>query len=184
MGSGMKLVILDRDGVINYDSAEFIKNPDEWQPLPGSMEAIANLNQAGFRVVVATNQSGIGRGLFDMSALNAMHEKMYRLLAQAGGRVDALFFCPHTADANCECRKPKTGLFQEIARRYHIDLKGVPAIGDARRDVEAARTAGALPVLVRTGKGRATLEEGLPYEVSVFDDLARAVTWILGQKTV
>ena len=110
MGSGMKLVILDRDGVINYDSAEFIKNPDEWQALPGSLEAIANLNQAGYKVVVATNQSGIGRGLFDMSALNAMHEKMHRQLAQCGGRVDALFFCPHTANDNCNCRKPATGM--------------------------------------------------------------------------
>ncbi len=180
----MKLVILDRDGVINHDSDQFIKSPEEWKPIAGSLEAIAQLSQAGFRVVVASNQSGIGRGLFDMAMLNAIHAKMHKAVAQAGGRIDAVFFCPHPADSACACRKPKTGLFQEIARRYHIDLKGVPAIGDARRDVEAARTAGALPVLVRTGKGRATLEEGLPYEVSVFDDLARAVTWILGQKTV
>lgn len=178
----MKLVILDRDGVINHDSDQFIKSPEEWRPIAGSLEAIALLSQAGYRVVVASNQSGVGRGLFDMAMLNAIHAKMHKAVAQAGGRIDAVFFCPHPADSECACRKPRTGLFQEIARRYHIDLKGVPAIGDARRDLEAARTAGALPVLVRTGKGRATLDEGLPYEVSVFDDLARAVAWILGQK--
>jgi D-glycero-D-manno-heptose 1,7-bisphosphate phosphatase len=178
----MKLVILDRDGVINHDSDQFIKSPEEWRPIAGSLEAIAQLSQAGYRVVVASNQSGIGRGLFDMAMLNTIHAKMHKAVAQAGGRIDAVFFCPHPADSDCDCRKPRSGLFHEIARRYHIDLKGVPAIGDARRDMEAARTAGALPVLVRTGKGRATLDEGLPYEVSVFDDLARAVAWILGQK--
>ncbi len=178
----MKLVILDRDGVINYDSDQFIKSPDEWKPIPGSLEAIAQLNQAGYRVVVASNQSGIGRGLFDMAMLNTIHAKMHKALAQAGGRIDAVFFCPHPADSQCECRKPKAGMFREIAQRYHMDLTGVAAIGDALRDIEVARSVGALPILVKTGKGTATLAHGLPYEVSVFDDLARAVAWILGQK--
>ena len=126
----MKLIILDRDGVINYDSDQFIKNPDEWKPLPGSLEAIALLTQAGYRVVVATNQSGVGRGLFDMPALNAIHNKMHKAVAQAGGRIDAVFFCPHAADDDCRCRKPKGGMMEEIAARYNINLKGVPAVGD------------------------------------------------------
>ena len=178
----MKLVILDRDGVINYDSDQFIKSPDEWKPIPGSLEAIAQLNQAGYRVVVASNQSGIGRGLFDMAMLNTIHAKMHKALAQAGGRIDAVFFCPHPADSQCECRKPKAGMFREIAQRYHMDLTGVAAIGDALRDIEVARSVGALPILVKTGKGTATLAHGLPFEVTAFDDLARAVAWILGQK--
>ncbi len=176
----MKLVILDRDGVINYDSDQFIKSPEEWKPIPGSLEAIAALNQAGFRVVVASNQSGIGRGLFDMATLNAIHAKMHKLTAQAGGRIEAIFFCPHPADSQCGCRKPKVGLFREIAQRYHIDLKGVPAIGDALRDIQAAAEAGATPILVRTGKGGKTLASGeLPPGVRVFDNLAEAVQALL-----
>jgi D-glycero-D-manno-heptose 1,7-bisphosphate phosphatase len=178
----MKLVILDRDGVINHDSDKFIKSPDEWKPIVGSLDAIAQLNQAGYRVVVASNQSGIGRGLFDMAMLNAIHAKMHKALAQAGGRLDAIFFCPHPADSSCDCRKPRDGLFREIGRRYHMDLKGVPAVGDALRDMEAARAAGALPILVKTGKGTATLAAGLPFDVPVFEDLTRAVAWILGHK--
>ena len=122
----VKLIVLDRDGVINHDSEQFIKSPDEWRPIPGSLEAIARLNHAGYRVVVATNQSGIGRGLFDMGMLNAIHEKMHKALAQVGGRVDAVFFCPHTADAKCECRKPKPGMLREIGRRFNVDMTGVP----------------------------------------------------------
>ena len=129
----MKLVILDRDGVINYDSEHFIKSVAEWKALPGSPEAIAKLTQAGYRVVVATNQSGIGRGLFDMDTLNAMHEKMHKHLAAVGGRIDAIFFCPHTADEACGCRKPKPGMFERIAQVYNIDLEGVPTIGDSLR---------------------------------------------------
>ncbi len=124
-----KLVILDRDGVINLDSDQFIKSPDEWIAIEGSLEAIAELNQAGYQVVVATNQSGIGRGLFEAAALNAMHEKMYKALASQGGRVDAVFFCPHTAAEGCDCRKPKAGMFREIARRFDVDLAGVPVVG-------------------------------------------------------
>ena len=114
----MKLIILDRDGVINFDSDKFIKNPDEWKPIPGSLEAVARLSQNGYRVVVASNQSGVGRGLFDMATLNAIHAKMHKALAQFGGRIDAVFYCPHAADSQCECRKPRTGLFNQIAERF------------------------------------------------------------------
>jgi D-glycero-D-manno-heptose 1,7-bisphosphate phosphatase len=173
----MKLVILDRDGVINHDSDQFIKSPDEWKPIPGSLEAIARLNQAGYRVVVASNQSGLGRGLFCMAVLNQIHAKMHKLVGQAGGRIDAVFLCPHPADAGCDCRKPRTGLFLDIAKRYHTDLTGVPAIGDALRDIQAAAEVGAAPMLVRTGKGARTLASGdLPEDIPVFDDLAAAVT--------
>jgi D-glycero-D-manno-heptose 1,7-bisphosphate phosphatase len=176
----MKLIILDRDGVINFDSPQFIKSPEEWKPIPGSLEAIARLNQAGYRVVVATNQSGIGRGLFDMATLNAIHDKMYRALAQFGGRIDALFFCPHAAELNCPCRKPRPGMFEEISRRFNIELRGVPAIGDARRDLETAAAVGARPILVLTGKGQLTLEAGdLPPGTEVFENLAEAVKRLL-----
>lgn len=178
----MKLVILDRDGVINYDSAEFIKNPDEWQPLPGSLEAIANLNQAGFKVVVATNQSGIGRGLFDMSALNAMHEKMHRLLNQVGGRVDALFFCPHTAEDKCNCRKPATGMLEDISQRFGMRLAGVYGVGDSLRDLQAIASMGGKPVLVLTGKGEKTRDAGdLPEGTLVFANLRDAAKYIIEQ---
>jgi D-glycero-D-manno-heptose 1,7-bisphosphate phosphatase len=176
----MKLVILDRDGVINFDSDRFIKCPDEWKPIPGSLEAIARLNQAGYRVVVATNQSGIGRGLFDMAMLNAIHDKLYRALAQVGGRIDALFYCPHAADLNCQCRKPRPGMLEEISRRFNISLRGVPSIGDALRDLQAAQAVGAQPILVLTGKGQGTLEKGgLPEGTLVFPDLAAAVKQLI-----
>lgn len=170
----MKLIILDRDGVINADSAQFIKSPEEWVPLPGSLEAIARLNQADYRVVVATNQSGIGRGLFDMATLNAMHEKMHRALAQVGGRIDAIFYCPHAADSNCECRKPKPGMMRSIGERFNMALTGVPAVGDSLRDLQSAVSAGAEPILVRTGKGQQTLTDGgVPDGTRTFDDLAQ-----------
>ncbi len=176
----MKLVILDRDGVINHDSDQFIKNPDEWRPIVGSLEAIARLTQAGYRVVVATNQSGVGRGLFDMPTLNAIHEKMHKAVAHAGGRIDAVFFCPHAAEANCNCRKPKSGMIEEIAARYNVDLHGVPAIGDSLRDLEAAARLGAQPMLVLTGKGTKTQAKGaLPEGTLIFPDLAAAVAAIL-----
>ncbi len=176
----MKLVILDRDGVINYDSAQFIKSPDEWKPIPGSLEAIAALNQAGYRVALATNQSGISRGLFDMATLNAMHDKMHRALAQVGGRIDALFYCPHSAEDHCDCRKPKPGMIEEIARRFGSDLDGVPSVGDSLRDLQASTPLGALPILVRTGKGEATLAAGgLPPGTWVCADLAEAAKRII-----
>lgn len=176
----MKLVILDRDGVINFDSAHFIKNPNEWKPIPGSLEAIAELNQAGFRIALATNQSGIGRGLFDMATLNAIHDKMHRALAQNGGRIDALFYCPHAADDNCNCRKPKPGMMEEIARRFGSDLNGVPCVGDSLRDLQAGLPLGAKPFLVRTGKGEATLAAGgLPEETEIYANLAEAARSII-----
>jgi len=126
----VKLIVLDRDGVINYDSDQFIKTPEEWRPIPGSLEAIARLNHAAYRVVVATNQSGLGRGLFDMGMLNAIHDKMHRALAHAGGRLDAVFFCPHTADAKCECRKPKPGMLAEIGKRFNVEMTGEKTLRD------------------------------------------------------
>jgi D-glycero-D-manno-heptose 1,7-bisphosphate phosphatase len=175
-----KLIVLDRDGVINYDSEHFIKAPDEWLPLPGSLEAIARLNQAGFRVVIATNQSGIGRGLFDIGTLNAIHNRMHRALAQVGGRVDAIFFCPHTGDSQCECRKPKPGMLVEIGRRFGIEMTGVPAIGDSLRDLQAATAVGAQPILVLTGKGEKTLRDGgFPADTVIFPDLAFAAAALI-----
>jgi D-glycero-D-manno-heptose 1,7-bisphosphate phosphatase len=167
-----KVVVLDRDGVINVDSDAFIKSPDEWVALPGSLEAIARLNQAGYRVAVATNQSGIGRGLFDMNALNAMHLKMHRMAAAVGGRIDAVFFCPHTAQDHCECRKPKPGMLKMIAERFEVDPEDTPVVGDSLRDLQAGATLGFAPHLVLTGKGRKTLEKGgLPEGTIVHDDL-------------
>ena len=171
----MKLVILDRDGVINLDSEQYIKSPEEWAPIAGSLEAIARFTQAGFRVVVATNQSGIGRGLFDMATLNAMHDKMHKAVNQLGGRIDAVFFCPHAQDAGCACRKPRPGMLLEIAERFNIPLAGVPAIGDSLRDLQAASAAGARPILVLTGKGELTLKSGgLPEGTEIHQDLAAA----------
>jgi D-glycero-D-manno-heptose 1,7-bisphosphate phosphatase len=169
----MKLVILDRDGTINQDSDQYIKSPAEWRPIPGSLEAIARLAQYGWRVVVATNQSGIARGLFDMSTLNAIHSEMHRAVGQAGGRIDAIFFCPHAADSNCECRKPKPGLLHEIAARFGVELDGVPMVGDSLRDLEAAAAAGAQPWLVLTGNGKKTRAAGgLPPGTEIAADLA------------
>lgn len=148
---GMKLVILDRDGTINHERNDYVKTPEEWVPLPGAIEAIARLNHAGWHVVVATNQSGIGRGLFDMAAVNAMHAKMNQMLARQGGRVDAVFFCPHTPEDQCSCRKPLPGLFKMIGERFNTPLEGVPMVGDLPRDVLAAQSVGCEPHLVRTG---------------------------------
>ena len=176
----MKLVVLDRDGVINYDSIHFIKSTNEWIPIPGSLEAIALLNQSGYRVALATNQSGISRGLFDMATLNAIHDKMHRALAQLGGRIDALFYCPHSADDNCTCRKPKPGMMEEIGKRFGQDLKGVAIVGDALRDLQAGAVLGMQPILVRTGKGEETLAAGgLPEGTLVFANLAEAVQHII-----
>ncbi|WP_300455739.1 D-glycero-beta-D-manno-heptose 1,7-bisphosphate 7-phosphatase [Accumulibacter sp.] len=176
----MKLVILDRDGVINYDSKQFIKSPAEWRPIPGSIEAIAKLSQAGYRVVVATNQSGLGRGLFDMDTLNAIHDKMHRAVQAAGGRIDAIFYCPHPIEADCHCRKPRTGMFERIAGCFNVDLVGTPAVGDSLRDLLAAAAVGARPLLVLTGKGTQTKAEGgLPDGTRIFPDLATATDEIL-----
>lgn len=176
----MKLVILDRDGVINQDSAAYIKSPREWKPIPGSLDAIARLTQAGYHVVVATNQSGIGRGLFEMATLNAIHDKMHLAVGQAGGRIDAVFYCPHAQEADCDCRKPKPGLLEEIGRRFGASLKDVPSVGDSLRDLQAAITVGAKPILVLTGKGTQTQRDGgLPAGTVVHADLAAAVKSII-----
>jgi D-glycero-D-manno-heptose 1,7-bisphosphate phosphatase len=176
----MKLVILDRDGVINFDSDQYIKSPAEWRPIPGSIEAIARLNQGGWRIAVATNQSGIGRGLFDMATLNAINDKMMEMVFRQGGRIDALFFCPHTAAEGCGCRKPRTGMLEEIGARFHTDLKGVPLVGDSLKDLQAAEEVGAQPLLVLTGKGQRTRAEGgLPRRTLVFDDLADAARHLI-----
>ena len=173
----MKLIILDRDGVINHDSDQFIKSPEEWKPIDGSLEAIARLNQWGWRVVIASNQSGIGRGLFGMDTLNAINEKMVKSLAQVGGRLDAIFFCPHAADSTCECRKPKPGLFLQIADRFNVSLSGVPSVGDSLRDLQAGMTSGCIPYLVLTGKGQKTrVDPALPDETRIYTDLAAVVS--------
>ncbi len=169
----MKFVVLDRDGTINHDSDQYIKSPAEWKPIEGSLEAIARLTQAGYRIVVATNQSGIARGLFDTATLISIHDTMHHAVAKHGGRIDAVFFCPHAANSECECRKPKAGMLREIARRFNVSLEGVHAVGDALRDVQAAAAAGARPVLVLTGKGKETRAAGgLPQGTAVFPDLA------------
>ncbi len=172
----MKLIILDRDGVINHDSDKYIKSPDEWKPIKGSLEAIARLCQWGYRVVVATNQSGVGRGFFDMDTLNAIHEKMTRAVSQVGGRIDAVFYCTHTDADQCQCRKPKAGMLEEIATRYGVPLVGVPVVGDSLRDLQAAQVTGAQPMLVLTGKGTKTAADPqLPPGTPLFADLAALV---------
>ncbi|APW39759.1 D-glycero-beta-D-manno-heptose-1,7-bisphosphate 7-phosphatase [Rhodoferax koreense] len=179
----MKLVILDRDGTINADSDEFVKSPEEWLPLPGALEAIARLNHAGWHVVVASNQSGLGRGLFDVASLNAMHTKMHRLLAAAGGRIDAVFYCPHAPDDGCACRKPRPGLFEQIGERFGVELAGVPTAGDSARDLQAGAAAGCEPHLVLTGKGAAyrgqPLPPSLPANTIVHEDLAAFAGFIV-----
>ena len=175
-----RLIILDRDGVINHDSDQFIKTPDEWRPIPGSLEAIARLSHAGYRVAVCTTQSGIGRGLFDMATLNAIHNRMHRALAQVGGRVDAVFFCPHTSEARCECRKPLPAMLVEASRRFGADIAAVPCVGDSLRDLDAADAAGGQPILVLTGKGEKTLRDGgFPPRTVIFPDLAFAASALL-----
>jgi D-glycero-D-manno-heptose 1,7-bisphosphate phosphatase len=172
--------VLDRDGVINLDSVHFIKSTSEWIPISGSLEAIALLNQSGYRVAIATNQSGISRGLFDMVTLNAIHDKMHRALALLGGRIDAIFYCPHSAEDNCACRKPKPGMMEEIGSRFGVDLKSVPIVGDALRDLQAGAVLGMQPMLVRTGKGEETLAAGgLPEGTLIFANLAEAVQHII-----
>jgi D-glycero-D-manno-heptose 1,7-bisphosphate phosphatase len=184
--SASKLVILDRDGVINVDSDQYVKSADEWIPLPGSLEAIAELNQAGYQVTVATNQSGLARGLFTINDLHAMHQKMMDLLAPMGGRVDSIFFCPHVDADRCNCRKPLPGLMQDIASRYRkadsaLPLTGVPIVGDSLRDLEAATVLGASPHLVLTGKGQKTVDAGvLPAGTVVHADLMAFTKSLLG----
>ncbi len=176
----MRLIILDRDGVINQDSDNYIKSVEEYIPIPGSLEAIARLNQAGYRVAVATNQSGIARGLYDVATLNAMHDKLRRMLAAVGGEIEMIAFCPHGPDDQCTCRKPNPGMYLEIAERMDAPLEGVSVIGDSLRDLQAAQAVDAKPVLVRTGKGKRTLAKGEGLEdIPVYNDLAAAVAALL-----
>lgn len=176
----MRLIILDRDGVINHDSESYIKSPAEWVPIPGSLEAIARLHDAGYKVIVATNQSGIGRGLLTLETLARIHERMIEAVREHGGEIDDIVFCPHMPEDGCECRKPAPGMLKEIAQRLKTDLNGVYVVGDAERDVIAARQVMATPVLVRTGKGAQTLEQSTALEgVAVFDDLAAFVEALL-----
>ncbi|HSS65821.1 MAG TPA: D-glycero-beta-D-manno-heptose 1,7-bisphosphate 7-phosphatase [Gammaproteobacteria bacterium] len=171
----MKLVILDRDGVINQDSPRHIRSAEEWIPIPGSLDAIARLNRAGFRVVVATNQSGLARRFFDIETLNRIHETMQRQLAEVGGHVDAIFICPCHPKDDCQCRKPNPGMLRDISERLRAPLDNVPFIGDKLIDIQAARAAGARPYLVKTGDGKKTLKSKQNLDdVEVFDDLAAA----------
>ena len=187
----LKLIVLDRDGTINADRDDFVKSPEEWEPLPGALEAIARLNHAGWHTVVATNQSGLGRGLFDTAMLNAVHIKMNQALARCGGRIDAVFFCPHGPSEGCECRKPLPGLFKLIGERYGIEMAGVPLVGDSLRDLQAGAAVGCAPHLVRTGKSAALTDAELAAVIAlvpgtvVHADLAAfAEHLIQGQRAV
>jgi D-glycero-D-manno-heptose 1,7-bisphosphate phosphatase len=168
----LKLLILDRDGVINYDSDAYIKSVQEWIPLPGSIEAIAQLSKAGWTVAVATNQSGLARGFYDIATLDAMHQRLRALVAEQGGELGLVVFCPHGPDEGCACRKPKPGMLRSIAAHYAVDLPGLWFVGDSLGDLEAARAVDCQPVLVKTGKGLQTLGKTLPTGTLIFDDLA------------
>ncbi len=175
-----KLIILDRDGVINYESTEYIKTPAEWQAIPGSLQAITRLNQSGYQVVIVTNQSGVGRGYYDLDTLSRIHKKLKNALAEVGGHVDDIFFCPHRPDENCICRKPKPYFFYEIKKKYQVNLADIFFIGDSLTDVEVARLVGCQPILVLTGKGQKTLNDNPQLkEIVIFPDLSQAVDHIL-----
>ena len=179
----MKLIILDQTGVINQSSDAFIKTPEEWIPIPGSLDAIARLTHSGYRVVIATNQSGIGRGLLDMATYNAINDKMYKAVNQAGGRIDAIFFCPHTNADKCSCRKPATGLLDEIMQRYGVNLKNAPTVGDSLKDLQAAAAVGAIPMLVLTGNGQTTrTAKEIPPGTKIFENLAAVADALAGEE--
>jgi len=180
-----RLVILGRDGILNVYREDHVKSPDEWEPIPNALEAVARLNHAGWHTVVATNQAGIGRGMIDMASINAVHQRMMQRLAEVGGRLDAVFFCPHTPEDNCDCRKPKAGLMKQIAQRYGIELRTVPMVADTLRDLQAARIAGCEPHLVRTGRAAALTDAQVVEMVQqvpateVHDDLGDFVDFLL-----
>ena len=181
----MKLIILDRDGVINHDRDDFVKNTDEWQPITGSIDAIASLVQMGYTIVVATNQSGIARGLFDMDALNDMHAKMHKLVQQAGGEISGIWFCPHSNEHQCDCRKPKSGMILDILQRFNAEANKVFVVGDSLRDLLAGIGADCVPVLVKTGKGEKTLtkdKDKLPENTLIFNDLFAFSQFLLQNK--
>lgn len=174
------LVILDRDGVINYDSDTYIKTPEEWIPIPGSLEAIAKLSKAGIKIVVATNQSGIARGYYDETMLSLIHQKMINAINSLGGELAGIFYCPHGPDANCECRKPKAGLIKRISNELQINTKNAPFVGDSIRDIEAAIAGGCQPVLVKTGNGEETAKNST-LSVAIYEDLLDFSTHWLGR---
>lgn len=182
----MKLIILDRDGVINQDSDSYIKSPDEWIPIADSLQAIAKLSRAGYRVFVATNQSGLARGLFDIETLNAIHHKMTLAVQAVGGNIEAILFCPHGPNDHCECRKPKPGLYEEIARRTQQSLQGMPIVGDSVRDIEAAIQVGAKPILVLTGKGEKAQQQlkEIHLKVPVYRDLHSVTEQLIKQDRI
>ncbi|MEE7625844.1 D-glycero-beta-D-manno-heptose 1,7-bisphosphate 7-phosphatase [Methylobacter sp. Wu8] len=173
-----RYVLLDRDGAINRDSDDFIKSPEEWLPIEGSLEAIALFNEHNYKVVVVTNQSGVARGLFDVSTLEKIHAKMRRMTEQKGGKIDAIYFCPHGPDDGCNCRKPKPGLLEQFAADHHASLTGMVVIGDSLRDLQSAQAVGASPILVKTGKGRKTLNENPNLNIPVFENLYDATKFI------
>ncbi|MFZ2405343.1 MAG: D-glycero-beta-D-manno-heptose 1,7-bisphosphate 7-phosphatase [Methylobacter sp.] len=173
-----RYVLLDRDGVINHDSDGFIKSPEEWLPIEGSLEAIALLNEHGYKVVVITNQSGVARGLLDAVTLEKIHAKMQRMTEQKGGKIDAIYFCPHGPDDGCNCRKPKPGLLEQFAADNHVSLSGMAMIGDSLRDLQAAQAVGARPILVKTGKGQETLLKNPNLNIPVFENLYDAAKHI------
>lgn len=175
----MKLLILDRDGVINQDSDEYIKSLDEWIPIPSAITAIAQLSKAGWTVAVATNQSGIARGYYDLATLESMHQRLRELVAEQGGKLGVIVYCPHGPDDGCDCRKPKPGMLQQIARHYGVELPGIWFVGDSRGDLDAALAVDCQPVLVKTGKGERTLGKALPEGTLVFDDLAAVAAHLL-----
>jgi len=178
------LVLLDRDGVINEDSDAYIKHPDEWHALPGSLETISKLNQHQIAVIVVSNQSGLGRGLFDHKTLDAIHEKMHQQLSRLGGHITEVFYCPHKPDENCNCRKPKTGMLDAIEKKYNLSLVNVPFIGDTDKDLELAKAKGCLPILVKTGKGKNYYENQKTQleNTLVFDNLEQAGDYLLAHR--
>jgi D-glycero-D-manno-heptose 1,7-bisphosphate phosphatase len=180
-GTARRFVVLDRDGVINFDSDAYIKGPDEWRPLPGSLEAIADLNSAGFDVFVVTNQSGLGRGLFSQEALDTIHAKMLEAVKTAGGAIRRILYCPHRPEDGCACRKPAPGLLLELARELDLELRGAPVIGDKWSDLEAARAVGARPILVTTGRGEETLRTHRQAVKESYRDLAAAAVALIGE---
>ncbi len=174
-----KYVFLDRDGVINHDSDDYIKSPDEWLPINGSLEAIALLNQHGFKVVVISNQSGIGRGYYSLETLSEIHQKMHKLLAEKGGKIEAVYFCPHAPTDNCNCRKPKTGLLELFSLQHKSSVANLFFVGDSLSDIQTAQAVAALPLLVKTGKGLKTFADNPDLDIPVFENLYDATKFIL-----
>ncbi|MFL0811201.1 MAG: D-glycero-beta-D-manno-heptose 1,7-bisphosphate 7-phosphatase [Agarilytica sp.] len=179
----MPWIVLDRDGVINQDSDDYIKNAEEWLPIDGSIEAIAQLSQANYHVVIATNQSGLGRGLFSVADLDAMHQKLFDLVEAKGGKVEGIFYCPHSPNEQCDCRKPKTALLDQIEEEFSITLKGCPFVGDSLKDLQAGKQKSCVPILVKTGKGETTLakiaDDAAFSDVAVYPDLATYTQFLL-----